>query len=353
MKLFFAVIAHLLVVSCASNRNISRNMIQMWDKAVINVEGEGYAMTEAQRNSIIDTTFKKWRSDPSLIGFSDWDLRTEIMKRLHGIRGGSHGTAIYLTDSDKYYLITAAHVLIDDIATLSWKEQIEPYKQYTDGTEKIFVYEGLKVRRRFDSPEYINTSFRSSVLSIEGFQDKDNAYSMNVAEDVAVVSLNMGASGKIWRESLDSMGYKPIRISDLNFDSKYDIGNDLMCIGFPVLSRISDPSPELKGMGIIEGSARTLPVYSWGKISLSHDSLFYFWGDISIYPGNSGGPVIHDNKIIGIVSRQASIPIEGADRKATSFSARIPFGNFIKINAIQALLREMQSREIPENMDRH
>ncbi len=42
-----------------------------------------------------------------------------------------------------------------------------------------------------------------------------------------------------------------------------------------------------------------------------HGSLPYFWADMSTYPGNSGGPVIANDRLIGIVSHQAQTPIEG------------------------------------------
>jgi CBS domain-containing protein len=36
-----------------------------------------------------------------------------------------------------------------------------------------------------------------------------------------------------------------------------------------------------------------------------HHILPFFWADMSIYPGNSGGPVVEDGKLVGVVSAQA------------------------------------------------
>ena len=70
-------------------------------------------MTALNREKLIDSLFEQWRSNPNNICFSDWDLRTEIMNRLHCIKSNPYGTAIYLQDNDKRYLITAAHVIIE------------------------------------------------------------------------------------------------------------------------------------------------------------------------------------------------------------------------------------------------
>lgn len=62
--------------------------------------------------------------------------------------------------------------------------------------------------------------------------------------------------------------------------------------------------------------------------------LPFFWGDISIYGGNSGGPVVTNDGLIGIVSEQATIPVE----KVPGVKVRIPFAKITKAKYVRELL---------------
>jgi S1-C subfamily serine protease len=72
-----------------------------------------------------------------------------------------------------------------------------------------------------------------------------------------------------------------------------------------------------------------------------HDALPFFWADMSIYPGNSGGPVVADGRLVGIVSAQAMLPIDDLPDVHTS----IPFARIIKARFVQALLEEQEKRD--------
>jgi hypothetical protein len=72
-----------------------------------------------------------------------------------------------------------------------------------------------------------------------------------------------------------------------------------------------------------------------------HDELPFFWADMSIYPGNSGGPVIEGDKIVGIVSGQPTIPVEDSEKLRT----RIPFGKIIKAKFIADLLSIQEQKD--------
>jgi len=67
---------------------------------------------------------------------------------------------------------------------------------------------------------------------------------------------------------------------------------------------------------------------------MCHPALPFFWADISIYPGNSGGPVIEDDKVVGIVSAQAIWE-----------DARIPFARVIRMEHVRPLLDEQRRKD--------
>ncbi len=76
---------------------------------------------------------------------------------------------------------------------------------------------------------------------------------------------------------------------------------------------------------------------------MMHDQLPFFWVDMSIYPGNSGGPLIEGDYLVGVISAQATLPTEAGPGVGT----RIPFGKIIKTKYVRDLLN------IQEQKDQH
>ena len=84
------------------------------------------------------------------------------------------------------------------------------------------------------------------------------------------------------------------------------------------------------------------PTCSFGRVAVFHEHLDWFWADISIYPGNSGGPMIVNDKLVGIVSAQATIPVEGSDE----LEIRIPFANIIKVKPMFDLIETQLQKDL-------
>ena len=78
----------------------------------------------------------------------------------------------------------------------------------------------------------------------------------------------------------------------------------------------------------------SLPVVSYGRIAMLHDALSFFWADVSIYPGNSGGALVEDDRLVGIVSAQAVTPVHGVDGAVV----RIPFARVMRAELLRDLL---------------
>jgi hypothetical protein len=74
--------------------------------------------------------------------------------------------------------------------------------------------------------------------------------------------------------------------------------------------------------------ASSLPTFAFGRIALVHTDLPFFFADISLYPGNSGGPLIENDMLGGIVSGQPSMPAEFEDAPAP-VHLRLPFAKCI------------------------
>jgi len=72
-----------------------------------------------------------------------------------------------------------------------------------------------------------------------------------------------------------------------------------------------------------------------------HEMLPYFWVDMSVYPGNSGGPLIEDGKLVGVVSAQADTPIDSAP----NVRIRVPFAKVIKARHLHSLLETQAKKD--------
>lgn len=72
-----------------------------------------------------------------------------------------------------------------------------------------------------------------------------------------------------------------------------------------------------------------------------HGALPFYWADMSIYPGNSGGPVVANDRLVGVVSAQATLPID----EVPDVRTRIPFGRIIKTSFVRTLLEAQAQKD--------
>jgi hypothetical protein len=221
----------------------------------------------------------------------------------------SRGTAVFMKQDERLYLITARHVL----------EHEETERVY----QSIFF------------PHRIDTMLSGSKIPIPRLQTwavgptKQQAYSFHPKVDLAIISLNTNATilfGKALSDILLSLGRSPISMQEVLDEPSSEVA-EIFTVGFLDATSIVGkkkpfPSPHWDTEAVSE------PTFSFGRIAMFHPKLEYFWCDVSIYPGSSGGPVIENGKLVGIVSAQPSIPGTG----------RIPFAKVIKAKYIKDLL---------------
>ena len=133
---------------------------------------------------------------------------------------------------------------------------------------------------------------------------------------------------------MQRLGYEPIHLRDIA-DGPSAEGAEIFAVGYPGATAVRGERSLDPATAHWVSDAYSLPTFAFGRVSMSHEALNFFWGDISIYPGNSGGPVVEGDKLIGIVSGQAYIPTETKKDKV-----RIPFGSIIKAKYLRPLLEE-------------
>jgi len=299
--------------------------IKKWKKSVIHLECATDSIKGEQRSKIMTET--NLRLSEGVINVEEY---LEIMSGgCRDIR--CQGTAIFFEKDGNRYLLTARHVLNDG----------------SEGKDDIFetIFRVPSLDESLSSKLNVCENLQYLGLGLNGSMP----YSFSEPKiDLAIISL-IGIYSKFGDE-LIKFGYKPITLEDISGEPTNE-GAEIFTTGFPNTSLVGTISHQV--LKDWQSNYYSLPISSFGKVSMLHNSLNYFWGDISIYPGNSGGPVIENNKLVGIVSAQSVInePVTVNDKGVTVFvKQRIPFAKIIKAKYIFDLLNIQIEKDKQNNL---
>ena len=121
--------------------------------------------------------------------------------------------------------------------------------------------------------------------------------------------ISIDERGPKFTESLFAAGYSPVSLSDLG-ETPTSEGADVFTVGY--LDAVSSLPARLPHSGLLGWHASVIsqPNFSFGRVSMLDPDLPVFWTDMSSYPGNSGGPVVEDGRLVGVVSAQASVAVD-------------------------------------------
>jgi len=296
-------------------------MIEKWKRAVIHLEGAADSVEiseKIEKQRMLDEKLKNGE-------ISQEDLNTQLhILSLGGTRDiRCRGTAIFLKNDSRYYLLTARHVLYD-----------EKLNNIFGIIFRVPSYDEVVLQKEDSSSDKnflmnLGTGAPSTLPYI--FSDP--------ALDLAIISLR-GPFYSQFAENLIKNGYIPISIDDIAEEPSQE-GVEVFTIGFP---------GAMSGIGLRNlhpasaawaSNIYSLPVTTFGRVAMLHKELSNYWVDMSIYPGNSGGPIIENNKLVGIVSQQASIPIDGM----STANVRIPFGKIIKAKYLLELIKIQEQKD--------
>lgn len=263
-----------------------------------------------------------------------------------------HGTALFILHEGRRYLLTARHVLFDDQAA---ENELRVVEQSTSGysahdRERLLANAQERVSSKifpiiFRVPSIDEVLKDQPVIGIlmnlnAGHPDFAPYTFSEASLDLALISLDAHPGG--FADELTSRGYIPIPSTDIA-DGPDSEGQELFAVGFPsstaLIGQLTLPPAVLNW----SSNNYSLPVSSFGRVAMLHTALPFFWADISIYPGNSGGPVVVNDRLVGIVSAQAILAIDDVPHVST----RIPFGRIIKTSYVHDLLREQIHKDRP------
>lgn len=281
---------------------------------------------------------------------------------LQGMLGGFRdirfrGTALFIRNADRRFLVTARHVLWDELSAKRMVE--EPKNALPQSLPDNMRKEFLSPFKRDSLIQIFPIIFRvptldelpitpPTLLPLPAFLMNLQSGPYSIAPytfsdpelDLAIVSLNQ--HDYRFAEDLERQGCTPIASEDFA-DGPSAEAAEVFTVGYPgSIAVLAERSLKLE-VGLWASGAVCLPTFAFGRVSMLHQKLDFFWCDMSIYPGNSGGPVIENNRLVGIVSAQPTIPIEGMD--VSQATTRIPFAKVTKAKHIIPLLDEQIKKD--------
>ena len=321
-------------------------MLKKWKRAVVHLECAADSEHFYDRIKRIDE--KRVELDQGNI--TQEQFVEELTGRSRDLR--YHGTALFLVHSGRRYLLTARHVVWDEVsAKRELEEEVKRTLSCRENMQTLLIQSAMEDSRNkifsiiFRVPSIDEVISRSShaqrrfLMNLGAGAFFTLPYTFSAPEvDLALISLDQRDTR--FADELQHLGYEPVTSDDIT-DGPSAEGNDVFTVGFPSSTAIIGQVSQHPASAHWSSSNFSQPVFSFGKVSMLHDALPFYWVDMSIFPGNSGGPLVEGDSLVGVVSAQATVPIDDVPQ----VRARIPFGRIIKTKYVRELLSSQEKKD--------
>jgi hypothetical protein len=320
-------------------------ILQEWKQAVVHLEcatDSEHFYDRIQRIDEQRAQLEKGEITPE-------QFAREIAGRSRDVR--YHGTALFIRDVGRRYLLTARHVVWDELSAVreiaeeeeraaSWPEHmrgslIESARERAQGRIFNIIFRVPRL-----DEVLAGRSARAFLMNLGAGTSYSVPYTFSdPGLDLACISLDQRDTR--FGDELETLGLVPID-SDNIADGPDSEAQEVFTVGFPSSTALLGQLSQHEGESHWSSSYFSLPVASFGRVSMLHDALPFYWADLSIYPGNSGGPVVGGDRLVGIVSAQATMPIVDA---VPDVRTRIPFAKIIKTSIVRSLLATQRQKD--------
>lgn len=249
-------------------------------------------------------------------------------------------TGIFILYHNKHYIATARHFLVNENAMMK-NEVHDRIFLIDNGSASLFA-------KNNDYDTIPDVHYLDSYNSGKNIDDVKYQLSDSIA-DVAVISLDdIPVFGRQFIGALYSKGYRPILISDIDTSDLHS-HDKIQAVGFPSeLSRLSSQTKRYdSSVYYWQSPWVTIPVVSTGYIQYPRlaNSTRLFTGNIFIYHGFSGGPVLRNNKLIGLNIAYGGIRENSGDSLLNYYADE--YSVFSRANNILATLKMIEKRFKP------
>lgn len=319
-------------------------MLEKWKKAVVHLE----CATNSQSANDYMTRINELHDSITKGEITEAEFAEQVLAGSRDVR--FHGTALFISHEGRRYLLTARHVLWNKIEA---KRILEVANAEAQVSPEAYGERSLQYAHESAQNQIFDVIFRVPSIDEVAAGKPEPEFLMNLGDgvqqnqpytfsdpilDLALISLDQRNSR--FADDLLDNGFEPISSNDIVEGPEAE-GQDLFAIGFPSATALLGQVDQHLSQKAWSSACYSLPVSSFGRVSMLHPLLPFFWADVSIYPGNSGGPVVANDRLIGIVSQQATLPIDDVPHVLT----RIPFGRIIKSSFVRELLDEQRQKD--------
>lgn len=303
------------------------SIINKWIKACLNLE--------ARPNFFVSKIWADWQQKIKEGSLNKQEVR-EVQENYR--RKIYRATGIFLLYKNKHYLITARHFLVDSESSLqnyvyeriflgdNGSNALKTKSSKADSTPEVRYFDG---HTSGNNPKYI--------LSDE-------------KRDIGIIALDdIPVMGPQFVAMLYDKGYRPIKYIDIDSKENLVKNTPIIAIGFPTeLSELKKYRKNIdSSINYWQSPFITIPVVSTGQIKNIYRDSVYFTGNIFSYHGNSGGPIICNNKLVGLNISYGG-PFQNTKTALLNYYID-ETAYFSKASNIITLLKTLESKFIPNN----
>jgi V8-like Glu-specific endopeptidase len=284
--------------------------ISQWKKAVVKIESIQQRYTFDQVDAMLHKKLD------TIKGISQHD-RYNQQGELLTIKDTIRGTGILIADGNKIYLITAKHIIkaTDNVGNVESINDLISIKINANGKVSNDISLMNLATNVMNLRPYVFSSDQND-LAIISFQKND--YKATVAY------MKQNGCVPIPVQSILDLNYMSSKkVSGLNTNGR----DDILTVGFPALP----------------GIEQNVPLISKGKIEYKKEFGSYLTAEMTVFPGNSGGPIFQNNTMIGVLSYQNGITnnIDAANHPYE----KADYAKVIGGSVILPLLKQLQEHE--------
>ncbi|HLK30885.1 MAG TPA: trypsin-like peptidase domain-containing protein [Puia sp.] len=269
---------------------------------------------------------------------ASWDSATRNANSLALSWSSWDGTAIFLEDKGRHFLLTARHVLFDNTGmdSSSIVQKIIIIDNDTNLQNGTYYYDSNN--NITDIKGHIDEVYLMNI-------DPSYYYFTSVIDDIGILCLDNLIS-KYFLKTIISRGYKPLHLKDIQSNFQHQKGESLFSLGFPRNSELRYGKTLPRAVHQWESNLISVPVLSKGIYLEEYPKKSNFFDAMMfVYKGFSGAPIVGGkNKIIGMVS---AVEATEVFKTGGSFPFKYLFQNhskFIKSSLIVRELRKFESR---------
>jgi hypothetical protein len=302
---------------------LSPAQVAFWKNTVVHLEGVADLSVYEKRRQEIEYP-------AGGIGRDEAEARPDEASAQNEVR--KQGTGLFVASEGRRYLLTARHVVTDEAAA---RTAVRRLARNTGAGILNWVFPYVYRVPTLDEAH----EGRASVIDLVNVGSSAGSPSGHITYsspeiDLAVFSLDHRAKSpqRRFADELEAIGHRPIGI-DAVADGPSQEGSEIFAVGYPdeIATYWQGETPKRPSRGSDWASA---PVFSFGHVAMVSARLEYFWADISIYPGNSGGPVVEGDRLVGVVTAQARVE-----------DVRVPFARVIPGAEIKKLLQRQREKD--------